>query len=110
MPSTEDVLVEERDDRKFADEMERFIKTLTETQKRRLYLAVFRKMDAVEIANCEGVHFTSVYETLTNIEKKLKKFIKTPLINGKKMAVSERINSLRVLIEKHWKRLDTDTE
>lgn len=110
LPSIVEMLLIQKKEEQFIDEMSVFIASLTETQKRRLYLAVNRKMNPVEIAQCEGVHFTTVYETFTNIEKKLKKFLKIPLKNGKKMAVSERINSLRVLVDDHWRRINTENE
>ena len=99
-PHLEDEYFGKLEEMKFSSEMQEFISSLTEVQKRRLYLLVFKKMDAVEIAKTEGVHFTSVYETFTNIENKLKKFSKIPLKNGKKKTLSERINFYERLIKK----------
>lgn len=109
-PHLEDEYFGKLEEMELSSEMIVFISSLTEIQKRRLFLLVFKKMDIVKIAECEGVHFTSVYETFTNIENKLKKISKTPLKNGKKKTLSERINSLRVLVGDHWRRINTENE
>ena len=110
LPSMEELLVEQEDNSKFAEAMSEFLALLSNTQKRRLYLATFRKMGIVDIAQFEGVTHQSVCDTFTNILKILKKYEKMTCENSKKMAVSERINSLRVLIEKHWKRIDAENQ
>ena len=48
---------------------------LTETQKRRLYMNVFRGMTYREIAKLEGAHFTSVCENIRTAKKKIKKYL-----------------------------------
>ncbi len=109
LPSMEELLIEQEDDETLFNEVNAYLMLLTETEKRRLLLLVVCQ-SVVKVAEVENVTHPAVCKTLTNIQKKLKKYEKMGYENGKKMAVSERINSLRVLIEKHWKRLDTDTE
>ena len=110
LPSMEELLVDRENNNDFIDAMSQFLKLLTDTQKRRLYLYAFSKMSYREIARCEGVDHKQICRCFTNILNKLKKFEKDMPQNGKKMAVSERINSLRVLIEKHWKRIDAENQ
>lgn len=108
-PSMEELLVEQEDDENLSNEVSAYLMLLTETEKRRLLLlAVYQSV--VKVAEVENVTHPAVCKTLTNIQKKFKNYEKMGYENGKKMAVSERINSLRVLIGKHWKRIDTENQ
>ena len=110
LPSLDNVLMTSTDDKEFTNEMSEFIALLTETQKRRLFMFAFRKMSYRDIARLEGVDHKQICRCFTNIYKKLKKFENNMPQNGKKMAVSERINSLRVLVGDHWRRINTENE
>lgn len=54
--------------------IQKFISSLTDIQKRRLFLMVYRNLSTVEIAKEEGVSQQAVWYTFTNILKKLKMF------------------------------------
>ena len=100
LPSVEEMLIEREEYEQFSKELGAFLLLLTETQKRRLFLAAFKNMGVVEIAKFEGANHKSVCETFINIRNKLKKFQKTPPENGKKITLSERINFYERLIKK----------
>ena len=109
-PAFEDEYFGNQENETFSMIIQKYISSLTDIQKRRLFLMVYRNLNTVEIAKEEGVSQQAVWYTFTNILKKLKMFEKHTCKNSEKKTLGERINSLRVLIEKHWKRLDTDTE
>ncbi|MCR5019506.1 hypothetical protein [Ruminococcus sp.] len=106
LPSIEEMLVERTDENQFVCEMKTFLELLTDTQKRRLFLAAYYKMGVVEIARYEGVDHKSICETFTNIEKKFKKFLKIPPEKGSKMVVSERLRCYESYFEKATKDLE----
>ena len=109
LPSMEEVFEGQNDDGNLSTEVNAYLMLLTETEKRRLLLlAVYQSV--VKVAEIENVTHPAVCKTLTNVQKKLKKYEKMGYENGKKMAVSERINSLRVLVGDHWRRINTENE
>lgn len=104
-PYLEDDYIGKIEEIELSADVQEFISTLTEVQKRRLFLMAFRNMSVVDIANFEGVKHQSVCDTFTNIEKSLKKFTKHTCENGKKKTLGERINFYERLIKKQ-----TETE
>lgn len=104
-PYLEDEYFDALENTEFTARLDEFISSLTDVQKRRLYLLAFRNMGVVDIANFEGVNHKSVCETFTNIENKFKKFFKIPPEIAEKKTLSERINFYKRLMKKQ-----TETE
>ena len=100
LPSVEDMLVEQENNEEFSLEMKEFLEKLTDVQKQRLYLFTFKHFSATQIAQIEGVHFTTVYKSLTKIEKMFKKYVETVLKNGKKITLGERLRCYESYFEK----------
>ncbi len=69
----ENMYIEQQDERMFEEAV---FKNMTPKQARRLYLCVYKGLSCRKIANLEGVHFRSVYDSLVLARKKIKKFKK----------------------------------
>lgn len=69
--------IEEQEEKAVLQAVQRFLDSdiLTETQKRRFILYYFKGLTLFEIAELEGVHFTSVEESIKSSIKKIKKFL-----------------------------------
>lgn len=82
---------------------------LSDTQKKRLYLSAVRGMSHEEISKIENCYKSSVTESIHSakikFEKNLKKFSKTPGQNEEKMAVSERVNFIRLQHQKEVEKM-----
>ena len=99
-PHLEDEYFGKLEEMEFSSEMQEFISSLTEVQKRRLYLMAFRNLGVVDIAKAEGTTHQAICATFTNILKKINLFENHTCENGKKKTLSERINFYERLIKK----------
>ncbi len=87
LPSMEDVLVMREDDVEFTEEMNAFLDTLTDSQRRRLELRAFRDKSQTEIADIEHIGQPRVHKSFVQISQKLKKLSKTVLPRGIKTTI-----------------------
>ena len=66
---------------------------LSDTQKRRFIMHIVKGLSFEEIAEMEGVYWTSIRESISGAKKKIKKFLsrssKTPAKNASKMYIGE---------------------
>lgn len=74
--SFEEELYHNKDDQLYIKKFQEVIDTiLTPIQKKRLYLNCFKKMPIREIAKVEGVHYTTIAESIRTAKNKLKKYL-----------------------------------
>lgn len=84
LPSMEDLLVMREDDVAFTEEMNAFLDTLTDSQRRRLELRAFRDKSQTEIAEVEHIGQPRVHKSFVQISKKFKNFIEKSASEGDK--------------------------
>ena len=87
LPSMEDVLVMREDDVEFTEEMNAFLDTLTDSQRRRLELRAFSNKSQTEIAEIEHIGQPRVHKSFVQISQKFKILSKTVLPRGIKTAI-----------------------
>ena len=84
LPSMEDVLVMREDDVEFTEEMNAFLDTLTDSQRKRLELRAFRDKSQTEIAEIEHIGQPRVHKSFVQISQKFKKYIESGASEGDK--------------------------
>ena len=84
LPSMEDVLVMHEDDMEFTEEMNAFLDTLTDSQRRRLELRAFRGKSQTEIAEIEHIGQPRIHKTFVQISQNFKKYIENGVSEGDK--------------------------
>lgn len=74
----EENYIEKLDKQYISLAFKKFLKdsSLTEVQKRRFIMHIFKNLSIRKIAEIENVHFTSVQESITSAKRKLKKIFK----------------------------------
>ena len=84
LPSMEEVLVMHEDDVAFTKEMNEFLATLSETQRRRLELRALHGKSQSEIAEIEHIGQPRVHKSFVQISQKFKNFIEKGASEGDK--------------------------
>ena len=84
LPSMEEVLVMREDDVEFTEEMNEFLATLSDTQRRRLELRALHGKSQSEIAEIEHIGQPRVHKSFVQISQKFKKFIEKGASEGDK--------------------------
>ena len=84
LPSMEEVLVMREDDVAFTEEMNAFLDTLTDSQRRRLELRAFRDKSQTEIAEIEHIGQPRIHKSFVQISQKFKNFIENGASEGDK--------------------------
>ena len=87
IPSMEEVLVMREDDVEFTEEMNAFLDTLTDSQRRRLELRAFHGKSQSEIAEIEHIGQPRVHKSFVQISQKFKNFIEKGASEGIKTAI-----------------------
>ena len=82
LPSMEEVLVMHEDDVAFTEEMNEFLATLSDTQRRRLELRALRSKSQTEIAEIEHIGQPRVHKSFVQISQKFKKFYRKGCFRG----------------------------
>ena len=104
LPSLEEVLVMREDDVEFTEEMNAFLDTLTDSQRRRLELRAFRGKSQTEIAEIEHIGQPRIHKTFVQISQKFKNFIENGASEGDKnrdfFILGERASYYERLAEK----------
>ena len=87
LPSMEEVLVMREDDVAFTEEMNEFLATLSDTQRRRLELRALHGKSQSEIAEIEHIGQPRVHKSFVQISQKFKNFIEKGAFEGIKTAI-----------------------
>ncbi len=84
LPSMEEVLVMREDDVAFTEEMNEFLATLSEIQRRRLEIRALHGKSQSEIAEIEHIGQPRVHKSFVQISQKFKNFIEKGAFEGDK--------------------------